>query len=114
MDIRVVQKESSGMRFAMHEDNKEVAHAWLYLIRNDLHKEPFGLLEDLFVDEAYRGKGLATELLAKVITEAKALACYKLIATSRLEREAVHALYISAGFTKWGNEFRFALTEGES
>ena len=114
MNFSIVQIESSGLRFAVHEDDKEVAHAWLYLIRNDLHKRPFGLLEDLYVEETSRGKGLATELLAKVIARAKALSCYKLIATSRHERETVHTLYTNAGFTKWGHEFRIELSVEQS
>ena len=50
---------------------------------NSLHPQPFGLLEDVYVDEASRGHGLGTEIVTAVIAEAKARGCYKLVATSR-------------------------------
>ena len=98
-----------AFRFTKMKDGKEIARAWLYLIHNDLHREPFGLLEDLFVEQAHRGKGLATELLDQVIMQARQEKCYKLIATSRTERKEVHKLYTMNDFTLWGNEFRLEL-----
>ena len=98
-----------AVRFSMKEGDVEVAHAWLYLIHNDLHEEPFGLLEDLCVDEAHRGKGITSKLLTEIIAQAKKLRCYKLIATSRIEHEEVHKLYLGNGFTKWGHVLRLEL-----
>ena len=63
-------------------------------------------LEDLFVDEALRGQGVGTELLNMVIAEAKNLGCYKLVATSRHEREGVHKMYEKNGFKNFGIEFK--------
>lgn len=98
--------ETTGFRFAIARDGKEVGRASLFLITNDLHAAPYGLLEDVFVEEAYRGQGLATELVHAVITKAKALGCYKLIGTSRNERPGVHAMYEGMGFEKYGAAFR--------
>ena len=50
---------------------KQVARAFLYLIKNELHDEPYGLLEDVYVDEEHRGSGLGTLLVKKVVSEAK-------------------------------------------
>jgi GNAT superfamily N-acetyltransferase len=38
---------------------KEVARATLFLLRNNLHRYPYGLLEDVFVHESHRKKGIA-------------------------------------------------------
>lgn len=101
--------EASGIKFFIESDGKEVARAFLYIMRNDLKKEPFGFLEDLFVDEQLRGQGIGTELLNMVVTEAKNIGCYKLVATSRHERENVHKMYEKVGFKNFGIEFKMYL-----
>ncbi len=97
--------KSNGIRFSAQINGKEVGRAYLYVLFNDLHSKPFGLLEDVFVEEEFRGKGIGTSLTKAVIEEAKPL-CYKLIATSRYSRPAVHQLYQGLGFMHWGKEFR--------
>jgi len=101
--------KAEGIKFFVEKDGREVARAFLYIMNNDLKKEPFGFLEDLFVDEALRGQGIGTELLNMVIAEAKKLGCYKLVATSRYERESVHKMYEKAGFKNFGIEFKMYL-----
>ena len=96
-----------GIRFSVQDDSgKEVAHAFLYLMHNDLHDEPFGLLEDVEVDESMRGQGIGTKLVNTVIETAREKKCYKLIATSRHSRPKVHELYKRIGFEDHGLEFR--------
>jgi GNAT superfamily N-acetyltransferase len=85
---------------------KVVGRAYLYLMTNDLHKRPFGLLEDVFVEPDHRGSEIGTALVKRVIAEAKRRDCYKLIATSRYARDRSHALYARLGFTDHGKEFR--------
>jgi len=99
-----------GTRFSISVDGKEVARAHLYLMGNDLHNEPFGLLEDVYVDESQRGKGFGTALVREVVAAAQQARCYKLIATSRTSRPLVHALYEKLGFENHGVEFRMNLT----
>lgn len=94
------------IRISAMADDKEVGHAILYLIKNDLHDEPYGLLEDLMVDEAYRSQGIGKQLVQKIIDAAVKEKCYKLLATSRFEREHVHKLYEGFGFKQHGLEFR--------
>jgi GNAT superfamily N-acetyltransferase len=66
-------------------------------------------LEDLYVEERYRGEGLGKALLLKVIQEAKIRKLYKLIGTSRKERKVVHQMYLKYGFKNYGYEFRLDL-----
>jgi GNAT superfamily N-acetyltransferase len=100
---------SHGTRFSVSRDGAEVARAYLYLMGNDLHDEPFGLLEDVYVDESRRGKGIGTALVKEVVAAAKKAGCYKLIATSRKSRPKVHELYENLGFESYGIEFRMNL-----
>jgi len=98
-----------GIKIFVEYNSKEVGRCFLYLIKNDLHVEPYALLEDVYVDENFRGEGIGTELVKKAIELAKELNCYKIIATSRFEREKVHEWYQSLGFKRFGFEFRMDL-----
>jgi GNAT superfamily N-acetyltransferase len=106
MNIKVDTLTTTGFRFSFQDNDCEIARAYLYLMHNDLHKEPFGLLEDVYVDEKYRGQGIGSKLIQNIIETAKERNCYKLIATSRSTREQVHKLYKKFGFYNYGVEFR--------
>lgn len=101
----------SGIRFFIEVEGKEIAHAYLYLLDNDLHDSSFGFIEDVFVDEKHRGTGAGKELLDSIIDCAREEHCYKLIATSRDDgsRGVVHEWYLRLGFVDWGTEFRMNL-----
>jgi len=106
MKIKKKEMEVKGIRFSTEVDGKEVARAFLYILFNDLHEEPFGFLEDVHVDKSQRRKGIATQLLNQVINDAKKRGCYKIVATSRHARPEVHRLYKRIGFKDQGIEFR--------
>ena|SRR3989344_4034229 len=113
MEFKTGQKESRAIKISVMEDGKVIGRAFLYLIFNNLHKEPYGLMEDVFVDEKYRGKGIGTKIVEALIAEAKKQGCYKLIGTSRFSNERAHGLYERLGFTKHGFEFRMDLEESK-
>ena len=108
MEIRREQKQNA-IRLSAAENGGELGAMYLYLIRNDSHKEPYGFLEDLLVKEEHRKKGIGTLLVKEAIAEAKRLGCYKIIGTSRMARENVHAWYEKLGLKKHGYEFRLDL-----
>lgn len=95
-----------GIKLFVEENGEEVARAYLYILKNDLHDKPFGFMEDVFVNENQRGKGLGTEIVQKLMEEAKNQGCYKLIANSRHENIKVHSLYEKLGFKNHGLELR--------
>jgi GNAT superfamily N-acetyltransferase len=106
MEIKQKKIKAGGIKFFIEQDGKEVARAFLYILKNDLHQEPFGFMEDVFVQEEYRSQGFGTILVNKLIALAKEKRCYKLIATSRHSRPKVHLLYEKLGFKNQGIEFR--------
>lgn len=97
---------ADGIRIIHRAHSEEVGHAYLYVLKNDLHERPFGFMEDVFVNEGHRNEGLGKSLVRTVIAEAKRRNCYKLVATSRTERDQVHSFYEHLGFTDHGKEFR--------
>lgn len=103
------KKDCYAIKITATENGKEVGRAWLYVLQNDLHAEPYGLLEDIFVAEDQRGKGLGTKLVRAIIEESKKAGCYKLVATVRSSRGIVCAWYEKFGFENYGVEFRMNL-----
>ena len=106
LEIKENKKDCAGVRFSVKESGEEIGRAYLYVMRNSLHSQPFGLLEDVFINESARGKGIGTKLIKCVMEKAKEMNCYKLIATSRYSRPKVHKLYEKLGFKDYGKEFR--------
>jgi len=82
--IRRAIISSRAIKFELKQDKKTVGRIYLYIIKNDLHKRPYGFLEDLFVDEAVRGKGFGQKLIEVAIAEAKKRKFYKIVGTSRM------------------------------
>ena len=109
MNLKKLEKNTVGIKIFIEKDGQELGRAWLYLIYNDLHVEPYGLLEDVFVKEDKRGQGVGKELLEKIILEARERKCYKIIGTSRMSRDMVHEWYKRLGFREYGLEFRMDL-----
>lgn len=106
MRVKREARTAEGIRFSIPSPTGESARAYLYLMHNDLHTEPFGLLEDVYVEESKRGSGIGSSLVQEVIAAAREAGCYKLIATSRHSRPLVHDLYRELGFKDHGLEFR--------
>src|SRR3989344_7908217 len=103
------ENKSYATKFEALEKGEILGRAYLYIMFNDLHKEPFGFLEDVFVEEKNRGEGIGTKLINAVIAEAKKQKCYKIICTSRYTSAKVHDLYMKLGFKDHGKEFRINL-----
>lgn len=106
METMVLAVDAYGVKFSVEEDGKEIGRAYLYVLRNELHERPFGLLEDVFVEDSFRGRGFGSDLVKSVIEDARKKDCYKLICTSRYAKSKVHDLYLSLGFVDHGKEFR--------
>jgi ribosomal protein S18 acetylase RimI-like enzyme len=71
-----------------------------------------GIIEDVVVDEASRGRGIAEALTREALARSKAGGARTLDLTSRPSREAANRLYEKLGFQKRdSNVYRFSLGE---
>ena len=109
MELKSTEIQSRAIRFSIEDNGVEVGRAYLYLVKNDLHAVPYGLLEDLFVVESHRSQGVGRQLVDQIITTARENKCSKLLALSRYSRTEVHAWYERLGFKDYGKEFRMDL-----
>lgn len=107
MNIKQKQlTDCRGVQFEYYEGDERLGRATIYIMHNELHERPFGLLEDVYVESAARGKKIGTTLTNEVIQYAERIGCYKLICTSRYSKPKVHSLYQRLGFDDHGKEFR--------
>ncbi len=113
MKIKQKKAKCKGIKIFIKEDKQEVGRAFLYLLWNDLRGRYFGYLEDVYVDENFRGKGLGNKLVERIIDYAKKNDCYKIVATSRYGRDGVHKMYEKHGFENFGYEFKMYLEDME-
>ena len=44
----------NGKKISAREEEKEIGRTYLYFLYNEIHSEPFALIEDVFVEEEYR------------------------------------------------------------
>ena len=99
-----------GIRISVAQtDGTEIGHVYVFFITNDSHKKPYALVEDLCVLPEARSQGVGNTLLSDAIAIAREHECYKVLATSRTERDEVHTWYVRKGFEKFGYEFRMDL-----
>lgn len=109
MEIKRKQVNALSIKLFVLEKGREIGRAYLYILKNDLHGQPLGFIEDVFVEESFRSQGLGTQLIKELIKTAKRYHCYKIVGTSRHKRSKVHAFYERLGFKNWGLEFRIDL-----
>ncbi|MEN9557752.1 MAG: hypothetical protein RL141_121 [Candidatus Parcubacteria bacterium] len=102
-----------AIKFSIQEGDLVIGWAYLYVLKNDRHPEPYGFLENVYIEKAFRGKGIGTRFIRDVIEEAKKQGCYKLIGNSRTSNESAHAFYERFGFRKHGFEFRMDLIDSK-
>lgn len=113
MEFKQTKREDCyGIKITVEDNGREIGRGTLYVMYNDLHPEngrPFGLMEDIYVEEAFRGTGIGTKIVNSVIEAAKEHNCYKLIGQCRYGKEKVHELYQKLGFKDHGKNFRMDL-----
>jgi ribosomal protein S18 acetylase RimI-like enzyme len=107
-DIETLVKNESAILIVAKDDDKIVGLGSLYIIPK-IGKR-VGHVEDVVVDEAYRGKGLGEKIVQTIIVAAKEHKLHSLSLTSRPERIAGNKLYQKVGFQrKETNVYRLEL-----
>lgn len=104
--IKEKQTRAYGIKIQAREGEKILGRAYVYILWNDVHEEPFALLEDVFVKEDVRHKGYGTKIVKEALELAKKTGCYKIIATTRDSKPAVQAWYQRLGFHRHAAGFR--------
>lgn len=100
--------DSNIILMVVKDDRDIVGMASLYLLPKI--GKINGLVEDVIVDESYRGQGLGEKLMRLLLAEAKRAGVQSVSLTSRSHRAAAHKLYEKLGFTlQETNVFKLSL-----
>lgn len=91
--------KNARLLLAVDQNNKVIGMATLVLIKIPTGKS--GRIEDVVVDDQYRGQGIGTALIQKLIIEGKKLHLKKIDLTSKPERIEANKLYQNLGFQKY-------------
>ena len=91
MELIKQVKPSEMVKLEMREvDGRLIGRASLFLIFNDLHEYPYGLLEDVFVEEEFRSGGYGTKLMQEIISLTQEKKCCKLMTQSHYSKPHIH------------------------
>jgi len=104
-----IKRDSYAVKITLEEDGKVMGWGYLYVIFQDRHKEPYGLMENVYIESEFRSRGLGGKLVQLLVDEAKERGCYKIIGTSKKIKPEVHSFYKKLGFSEIGLEFRLDL-----
>jgi GNAT superfamily N-acetyltransferase len=84
-----------------------VATADLLIVPNLTHAgAPWGIIENLVVDRAWRGRGVGRALMHHAIGLAQTAGCHKLQLASSMHRTDAHRFYEALGFEREAVGFR--------
>ena len=75
-----------------------VGFAQVYYSFSSLRLAPFWVLNDLFVEEAYRGQGVGEQLLAELKTRAEAQGVCGIMLDTAMDNARAQSLYRKMGF----------------
>ncbi len=95
---------------ALTSDGNKIGGASLFIITSESRNQPYGLIENVFVEEEYRDNKLGPKLVREVVQIAQRENCYKVIGTSRFRNEYIHGIYRNLGFNDYGIEFRLSMS----
>jgi len=86
--------------FIAHEGNKPVGFAQLYPSFSSVSLARIFVLNDLFVDEHARRKGVASTLMSAAVDYASSLGAIRVSLSTATTNEAAQRLYQSAGWKR--------------
>lgn len=109
MNVKTKNLKSEAIKVVLEENGGEIGRGYIFFMFNELHNKPFAYIEDVFIEEKYRGQKLSKKIFDKIIELCKEKDCYKIVATSRFEREELHNYYEKLGFEKKSYGFRMDL-----
>ena len=112
VDINVVKKAMKGsLCFGIYNNDKQTLSAGRQVgyARMITDKATFAYLADVFIDENYRGKGLAKWLLEVILAHPELKGLRRIL----LATKDAHTLYEQCGFTPINNPERYMVYNPE-
>lgn len=91
--------------FVAEDGNKIVGFA-TFSVRDVIrYPKKIAELDELFVLEDYRQKGVGKKLMEQIESKAKELNCYRIFIESHYDHKTAHNFYEKLGYTNYGYHF---------
>jgi ribosomal protein S18 acetylase RimI-like enzyme len=104
-----LEKGDSTLLVASH-DGRIVGFTQLYPSFSSVSMRRVWILNDLFVDEAFRGQGVAQSLIGAAEEFARATGAVRMILATQMSNVAAQSLYESRGYAKDEAFYHYALS----
>jgi GNAT superfamily N-acetyltransferase len=93
--------ETAGLHlYVLEQDDVIVASTYLNIVPNMTRSaSPYAIIENVVVDEVWRGSGLGKKIMAETIQVAWDAGCYKVTLTTGSRNPNTHAFYRSCGLS---------------
>lgn len=100
-----VLKQTNSFIFVAEEIDRLAGFITLSIRTVVRYPKPIAELDELYVKEDFRNKGIGQKLLQTVIEVAVQHNCYRVYIESHFTHKAAHELYERMGFTNYGFHF---------
>jgi predicted GNAT family N-acyltransferase len=86
--------------FVLEVNGSVVATTYLNVIPNITRSaSPYAVIENVVVEESFRGTGLGKEIMSATLDVAWGVSCYKAMLMTSSSKPATHAFYKACGFS---------------
>jgi ribosomal protein S18 acetylase RimI-like enzyme len=103
-------RNGDSVIFLAQRDGQSVGFTQLYPSFSSVSMRPIWILNDLFVDEAYRQQGVARSLMNTAKTFAQETRAIRLTLATQITNQAAQMLYESLGYRKNEEFYTYELT----
>lgn len=97
------------LRPAISANGRIVGFTQLYPGFSSVSMKRVWILNDLFVDEGYRGQGVAKSLMSAAENFARETECVRIVLATQISNVAAQSLYESRGYAKDEEFYHYAL-----
>ncbi len=98
-ELRSIVSDKNTALVAIKDGTHIIGMGTLYIVRKI--GKTTGYVEDVVVDEAYRGRGFGEKIMKKLISTGRLKKTNSIRLTSRPSRVVAHKLYEKTGFQKY-------------
>ena len=100
-------RNATSAMYLAEDDGRAAAFMQLFKTYSTVYLGPSLILEDLFVDPAYRGRGIGAALLQRAVTHALDIGASEMFLETAIDNAAAQRVYERAGWIREGRFFKY-------
>jgi ribosomal protein S18 acetylase RimI-like enzyme len=100
-------RDASSVVFFASNEGRAAGFVQLFESWSTVRLAPVLILEDLFVDEAYRGRGIATQLINAALVFARESGAAAMFLETAMDNERAQAVYEREGWRREAEFFKY-------